>query len=321
MVLPALTVGLVVSALTCFAALVIGRRAGFVDRPDGELKPHGGLPVPLGGLGVGVGLHAGLAVAGSFDLGLALATGIMLVVGMVDDRIGLGPWPRIGASVVAGATLMTVGFPGRGWVVWVGGVAMVVVLVNAVNLLDGLDALAGSVSVVVAVGLAYMALLQRVPDWWVMTVLSAAVVGFLVWNLPPARMYLGDGGAYVIGVTWAWGVLRASPDWSAGMVALAAVGVPLLDLGATVVRRLRAGTPIFGGDRSHTYDRLRDRGWSAGRIAMAFAGVQLVWVAAAFTLSWLLGDRVAAAILVGSAIGVVSVAGLTSPPPASVPDL
>src|SRR5690606_20911231 len=126
----------------------------------------------------------------------------------------------------------------------------------------------GSVATVVLVGLAGLSwVLGGDPSWWLPLVGAAALVGFLVWNLPPARLYLGDGGAYVVGVTIAWSVLRAADDWPTALVAVALVGVPFLDLGVAILGRLVARAPVFAGDRSHTYDRLHARGWPVGRVA------------------------------------------------------
>jgi UDP-GlcNAc:undecaprenyl-phosphate GlcNAc-1-phosphate transferase len=240
-------------------------------------------------------------------------------VGVVDDRRGLGPIVRLGAFAGAGlilalpndriATTMSV----------LAAVALVMVTINAVNLFDGLDGLAGSVVAVAALGLTSMAAKQGLAVPWAGVVVAAALVGFLLFNLPPARLFLGDNGAYVAGTTLAWLALRVSEDWSAGAVALAAIGVPVLDLTVTVVRRLRAGAPLFGGDRDHTYDRLHRRGWGPGPVTAVFAAGQLVWSAVVVGTAVMVGDRPAA--VVAAVLGLVVVvwfgirAGRSEPAP------
>lgn len=307
-----LAIGAGASLVAGGLALAYGRRSGFVDRADDDLKPHSGSPVPLGGLAIMVGLHSGLAVAGAFNWGLLAATLVVWIVGLVDDRRPVSPRLRLMASLVAGALLVVLGGFSGGWPATVGAVLLVVVVVNAVNLLDGLDGLAGSVASVSAFGLATLAAAQMVPMPWAATILSVALVGFLFWNLPPAKLFLGDNGAYVVGVALAWAALRASPDWGAGLVATVAIGIPLLDLGVTVLRRLFSGDPLFAGDRDHTYDRLHRAGWSVGATVAAFVAGQALWSAAVVVSAARYGDVVATAIAALLGAGVVVGLSLTA---------
>lgn len=292
-----------VAAVVGGVALSVGRRWQLYDLPDDHLKTHTGAPVPLGGVAVFSAIHLGLAAAERFDLALFAATMLVLVVGMVDDRRPLSPLFRLPVTFVAGVMLVTWGFPELGWWGGVAGVVLTVASVNAVNLLDGLDAMVGSVVSVVFAGLALLALVTGALAWWVPLIPAAAALGFLGWNLPPARLYLGDGGAYVLGVSVAWAILEMRQGWALGLSATILVGVPFLDLGATVLRRRRTGVAIFGGDRRHSYDRLHDRGWSAGAVSATFASVQVVWVLAVVLLVWLLDPWRAVGIGVAAAIG------------------
>jgi UDP-N-acetylmuramyl pentapeptide phosphotransferase/UDP-N-acetylglucosamine-1-phosphate transferase len=257
----------------------VGRMIGFVDVPDGVLKDHTGAPVPLGGAGVLAGLAVGLTIAGSVDPGLAVAVATVFVVGLADDRLSLSPVVRLLAVAVAGALLVVFSPSVSGVWASLAGVGLVLVSVNSVNLLDGLDGLAGSVTSVGAIGLVWFGLTVGAQQAWEPAVLSAAIVGFLALNLPPARSFLGDNGAYVIGVTLAWSVLHVSGTWVEGLVAAALLGVPVLDMGSTIARRLREGSPLFTGDRGHFYDRMRSRGSSVGAICLAYSATQAAWMA------------------------------------------
>lgn len=287
-------------------AIVLGKRLGFVDRPDDGLKPHEGSPVPLGGVGVLVGLHVGMVVSGLFDPGLLLATLLIWTVGLYDDMRSISPWLRLAAAGAAGVVLVAT----TEHVVWpIAWVVVVMVAVNSINLLDGLDALAGSVTTVAALGLGWFALVQGVADPWAATMLSGALLGFLFWNLPPARLFLGDNGAYAVGVALAWAAMRASPGRSAALVAVALIGVPILDLAVTVVRRVLSRAELFAGDRDHTYDRLHQLGMSAGVVAILFAGAQLLWMAGLVTVSAQAGIRSA---VVTAALGGAVIVALAS---------
>lgn len=305
-----LALGGVISLAVGGLAILAGRRWGMVDRPDDDLKPHTGEPVPLGGLGLLIGLHVGMGVAGVFDPGLLAATGLIWAVGLVDDLKGLSPAFRLVSTALSGILLVSLtnlppsGVPDFVWVL------AVVVLVNAINLFDGLDALAGSVSLVAVASMAAFALAQGTSAWWPPLVLAAALAGFLVWNRPPARLYLGDNGAYLIGVVLTWAAMQAGTDAASDLVALALVGVPLLDLGVTVFRRLVSGAPIFAGDRDHTYDRLHQSGRSAGVVAMVFASAQMLWSSLLIAISVLVGDVSALLAAVGLAVATISGATL-----------
>lgn len=282
---------------------LLGVKIGFVDRPDSNLKIHEGEPVPLGGVGVLGGLHAGLAVMGIWDVGLIVGTVAVFSLGLVDDRVGLSPGTRlIGVSLSGLALALLSDSVGGFWV----GLAVIVcalALVNSVNLLDGLDGLAGSVTSIAAVGLAVFGSALGVDSGWVPLLLTGALAGFLFFNLPPARAFLGDNGAYVIGITLAWSVIHSSIDWISGLVAFGLIGVPLIDLGATVFRRMRKGRPLFTGDRDHLYDRLTRRHPGRYGVVVAYSVAQVVWVGCVALLWNAVGGFVA---LLG--VGVLAVA-------------
>lgn len=266
------------SVAFCGLARFVGLRLEAVDRPDDDLKTHARPVVPLGGAGVIVGVNLGLVAAGEFDPALLLATSMVWVLGLVDDVRGLSPLVRLVGASLAGVSLVTISSVPGGILVGLFWVLATVVMVNAVNLLDGMDGLVAVVSILALSGLGWFAVLQGRSDLQVYLVAAGALVGFLVWNFPPARMFLGDNGAYVVGVMLSWGALHASPEPPGSFVALAIVGVPLLDLAITIGRRLATGHPLFSGDRDHTYDRMHFSGRSVKGVLAVFAAGQLIWV-------------------------------------------
>lgn len=250
-----LVVALIVTLISAPVCRRVAIRLGIVDRP-GPLKTHRA-PVPyLGGLAVFLGLLAGPIQADR--LALLLPYAAALALGVADDGWDLTPGARLGAEVVIGGLAALV-VPGSGLVALGTGV-LVVVLLNAVNLLDGQDGLAAGAALVSA---AAFAILGGDAET-VGLALAGALAAFLVFNAPPARMYLGDGGAYLLGTVLA--TLPAltqdgTTDWSVWIAVPLLVGLPLADTAITVVRRSRARQPLFAGDRSHVYDQLVDRGW------------------------------------------------------------
>jgi UDP-GlcNAc:undecaprenyl-phosphate GlcNAc-1-phosphate transferase len=266
------------SAFIGAAMIRLGPVLGFVDRPDGHLKSHEHPAVPLGGVGIFIAVHAGMALEGEFDQGLLVASGILLILGLVDDRLPLSSVLRLVIEAGAGVVLaLAADLPSTsGGVVGVGLVVLlVVVAVNAVNLLDGLDGLAGSSALVAALGLSLLAASRDLGIVYGL-VLAAALAGFLVWNWPRARMFLGDNGAYSVAIFLVYGFFRASPPASEVPVLIASglLGVFAVDLAVTLIRRRLSGRPLFLGDRSHVYDQLHDRGMSVAQVALTFAGGQ-----------------------------------------------
>lgn len=293
-------------------AVRMGPRLGLVDLPDNDLKTHAGRPVPLGGAVLMVAVHVGLAVADAFDPGLLVATSIVFVMGLVDDIRGLPPLIRLAVTVAAGATLVLITGLVEGAVAGTTAVLLVVVAVNAVNLFDGLDALASSVGALSAVALSVFAFSLGVEAPWLPVILAAALGGVLVFNWPPARLYLGDNGAYVLGLTLAWAALRTSTDWPSGLLSAALIGVPLIDLGVTVVRRLKTGHPLFAGDRDHTYDRLNRRFSFLSGVALAMVAAQLVWTGLALGMYSVGGVGVALGAVVVFGVGALAAGWVTA---------
>ncbi len=228
---------------------------GVVDRP-GPLKPQK-KPVPyLGGVAVFAGLVVGVVASGRYEL--LLPYGAALLLGVTDDVRGLPAGPRLLAELVIGLFAALV-VPGPLLVQVATGV-LVVVLLNAVNLLDGQDGLASGAGIVSAVGFAILG--GDASE--IGLALAGALAAFLVFNAPPARMYLGDGGAYLVGTALA--TLPAltehgTTDWSVWLGLPLIVGLPLADTAVAILRRSLARRPLFEGDRSHVYDQLVDQGW------------------------------------------------------------
>jgi UDP-GlcNAc:undecaprenyl-phosphate GlcNAc-1-phosphate transferase len=267
----ALIVGFVVCAALTPVLARIATRLGVVDRP-GALKVHE-RPVPyLGGVGVLVAV-AGPVLAGRPALAVPLV--LATALGLVDDVAELPPGVRLVAEVGIGVSAAVV-VDVRGPAGAAMAVVVVVLLLNAVNLLDGLDGLASGVGVAGAAGFAVV----LDGDGRVLALaLAGALAGFLLWNRPPARIYLGDAGSYLLGTALAvllcdaWGTGRPVAV-AAGSVLL--VAVPVADTTVAVLRRARARRPLLQGDRGHVYDQLVDGGWTRAAAAVACVLAQVV---------------------------------------------
>jgi UDP-GlcNAc:undecaprenyl-phosphate/decaprenyl-phosphate GlcNAc-1-phosphate transferase len=274
--MPALVAFIACSVLTpLFAHGAV--RAGLVDRPsESGLKIHSE-PKPLsGGISIVVATLTAIAVAGfGVDAWYASAVVLLLAVGVADDAVGLPPNLRLAAQGISGLLLAVGGLTVEPLGV-LGPAAVVLgvpVLANAVNLTDGQDGLAAGLSLVATFGL-WAIIDAPGADAVVSLALMGALLGFLIWNRPPASVFLGDGGAYVIGGVLVVIATRSSGTWASLLGSVLCVSIFALELVSTVIRRVTGPTTLVHGDRAHIYDQLARHlgGRTRATIAMWIAG-------------------------------------------------
>lgn len=298
----------------------VGRQ--MLDMPN--LRSSHEVPTPrLGGLaiigGAGLGLVVEVAVYGtSFLQGLwplVVAAVVVGLAGLADDLWGLHLGPRAAVQALAALALL-LAFPppmlaqlsgGARYALLALGVFWVVGLVNAFNFMDGIDGILGGVALV---NLAFLVAL--VGGHGVFFALAGGVAGFLLWNVNPASIFLGDVGSYFVGFVLAAGVLYL-PVPEAGGVLLgvavcAAVFVPfLLDTTYTLVFRLRAGKNILSAHREHIYQRITPTTAMHRRTSALYYGASVVAGLAALLIA---GGYILPGLLVVAAL----CAGLLSLP-------
>jgi UDP-GlcNAc:undecaprenyl-phosphate/decaprenyl-phosphate GlcNAc-1-phosphate transferase len=286
---------------------------GLVDRPaPGPLKVHS-VPIPLlGGAGVMMSvLLTTLLILHRLPLLVTAAVAIAVITGLVDDARPLHPVIRLMALTASGLLLVAAGvrLEPLGPLGAVGVVVLVLLLSNAVNLIDGQDGLASGLGAIACAGLAAVTAASGQSLPLAAVALAGSLVGFLAWNLSPARIFLGNSGAYGLGVLLALLAARLTFDGWHGLIAAGlCLGVFAFELTFTVVRRLVAAQGLATGDRNHTYDLLargtgsRDRAtllmWTFGAVAAGsgFVANQMS-LAVAFAMA---GGAVAVGMLAGS---------------------
>lgn len=272
----------------------IARSLGVVRKPGGRHK-HAKSTSLLGGIGLIVTtillvvLHPTLVLTPQI-LGILMGLAIILVVGVVDDMYDTR-WPvqLIGqifaASVLllSGITLPLLHNPFGGIidlssVPYVGGALLIVWMVlvmNAINWLDGADGIATSVSIAALVTLIGVALLPQVlqPPLAIIAAIGAgAAVGFLLWNRPPASIFLGSAGSFGLGfLIAALAVLAGAKIATAAIVLL----IPIADFTAVLLSRAKAGVSLARGDRRHLHFRLRARGVAPVQLFLLYGGSAL----------------------------------------------
>ena len=255
---------------------------GIVDHPnERSVSRRPNMPL-LGGLAVAAGLAAGVG-AGVFlseDLiytqrlgGLLLGGLLVVALGVLDDRRGLGAAPKLAVQVVAASIAIASGFrvdhltdpitttswTFPPWLTWVGTTLWIVGITNAINLVDGLDGLAAGVGAIIGGTLTVIAWQAGSPlGICVGLALFGALLGFLPYNFAPARIFLGDTGALFIGFVLSLLALEGTRRLAllTFVVPMLALAVPILDTGLSILRRLRLRTPLFRADRLHMHHRL-----------------------------------------------------------------
>ncbi len=300
------------SALLGAAARPVSRRLKFLDVPD-LVRKQGRPPVPYGG-GPALFLGFGLALAVLWIVGRAVAGGHLDVVEDFLPRLDLmddGQTRRY-AVIAAGALLVfLMGLADEAWripplakfmiqigaallLVW-GGVRVtafipsyyasvaltvlwVVGITNAFNLLDNTDGLSAGTAAIAAFIFAMVGTFTGQPVLaLVLAVLSGAAAGFIVHNFCPARLYMGDSGAYWLGFTLSALTAEAtfsrpgdsSPAMLALGVPLLTLAVPIFDTGSVLWIRMRERRPLWVGDRSHLSHRLQGLGLSVRQAVLA----------------------------------------------------
>jgi len=248
-------IGFLLGLPLTWAALYLGRRIGLLDIPKG-IKVHR-LPVPYTG---GAAIAATLAISGIiFDLPPTILLGSFLiwVVGLVDDIRGLPPRLKLLLEVLP--LIVGVSALGLEPLVLLAAVLAGVFLVNCFNVIDGLDGLAGGVALISLLALFF------VTDRAVAAstgLLVGAIMAFLLFNLHPARLFLGDEGSLLLGY-FMWilplAILAKQPEARGVVFGALLWGFPLVNAVFVVVKRLIERRPLLIGDRGHLYDVLNQR--------------------------------------------------------------
>jgi UDP-GlcNAc:undecaprenyl-phosphate/decaprenyl-phosphate GlcNAc-1-phosphate transferase len=305
-------IAFVAAVVLGIAAREVGPRIGAVDRPSGSLKPHVRPVSYLGGPAVAIAIAVGMIARGwpLHAVQVAALAGA-LALGLVDDAIGLRPAPRLALQFVLAVAIVAGGVRADALpevLAWLVAIALFVGAMNGVNMVDGMDGLAAGAVVISAVGLAAIAR-GHGGGTGLALVTCGAAAGFLLHNLPPARLFLGDGGAYFLGAVIAVCVLHAGGKPQTLPGALTCLGVFALEPALAVVRRRFSGVSLTEGDRGHLYDQLTARGLGPVACLAATWAIHTVFVVIGVTASSL---PTAGSVALSAAVWVAAAALLVA---------
>lgn len=317
LIIPAVVTAFVICYVSMPVIISVAELKNFIDSPDGGRKVHGKVTPTLGGIGIFSAFIISYSVWGqasaldSYPFFIA-ALFMLFLIGIKDDILVLSRKQKVLVQVAASLLLVVGGkvvltdldgLFGLGEIPWFAGVAVsvfiMVAIVNSFNLIDGVDGLAGGIGVVVSgilgiwfwgAGFLSLAILAFV--------LTGALVGFLSFNMYPARIFMGDTGSLATGFILGFLALEflainssiAGEGWhlaNAHVFAISVLIVPIVDtLRVAVLRALKGKSP-FIADRNHTHHKLIDAGMPPHYAAFSLWLANLLIIGFAFSTSYL----------------------------------
>ncbi len=299
---------------------------GAIDIPKDERRVHK-IPIPrMGGLAIYLGWVLTTLLFCEMNMqmaGLLLGSVIIVVMGAIDDIVSLGPWVKLGGQIAAALVAIRFGvvfdtisnfnplsdnnFIQVGWLSVPLTVFWIIACTNAVNLIDGLDGLAVGVSTISSVTMLVVALFVSEPGVTViLAALTGACIGFMPYNLNPAKIFMGDVGSQLLGFVLSCVSIMGLFKFHAiitFLVPFMALALPLADTTFAFFRRILHGQSPFHADKGHFHHRLLAMGMNQkqvvallyavsavlGLIAVLLAGqselVRILCLAAAFIIA------------------------------------
>jgi len=289
-----------------------GKKHGFVDKVN-RRKIHRGAIPRIGGIGIALGTLFPLFLLYFYDnsvsqvlfgsienISVIIAGGLLIsLLGLVDDIKGVkAKWKlvfQIALAIAAwmnGFAITAVSMPWGvvqlGWFGFFFTILWIVGIINAINLIDGMDGLSSGISffacitimtLSIANGYMFVALVSAA--------LAGAVVGFLIFNFNPAKIFMGDAGSMFIGYILA---VLSLKNQSKGhtivslLIPIIAMGLPILDTSLAFVRRFLRNQSIFVADKQHIHHILLSKGWNQRKVVMVLYGISLVFTSLSLLL-------------------------------------
>jgi UDP-GlcNAc:undecaprenyl-phosphate/decaprenyl-phosphate GlcNAc-1-phosphate transferase len=304
-----LTVAFVVALLTVPLCIAVARRCNIVDHPGGR-KQHGKVTPLLGGVGVFLAVAVGLLAVelmarGRADVDLRLqdifavllAAAVIFVIGLVDDvfkdrmafQLKLAgqvigvlvlAWPQLGRMLREGGTA-------NEWLYQLFFMCWFLTIVNSFNFSDNMNGLMAGLSIIAFLAsLVYLGSGNSVRTLLVAVLLTGGLLGFMPWNFPRSRVFLGDAGSMFVGFLMGWvqfAMARGFPDRAVADIGISnlipgvlIMGVPLYDAAFVVIMRVVEKRPIYLGDNHHLSHRLVRAGFTPVEAVVILWGLAII---------------------------------------------
>jgi UDP-GlcNAc:undecaprenyl-phosphate GlcNAc-1-phosphate transferase len=298
--IPSMMVAFIVTVVFMFALRPLAQRIRLVDCPGGRKAHNGDVPI-IGGIAMSIGAFSGLVlISGPTNLivTLLLSSLLLVIIGVLDDKYALTASVRMSIQIAAvlimyygsGFRLADIGDPFGSGIISMGPFTLIfttlvaLTVINAYNLIDGADGLAGSLSLIALLAVSIVGGVGNLTTAIALTV-SAAIIGFLVFNYPvkwnrQVRSFMGDAGSTFLGFSILWIILGASQGSDrlvSPVVGLWFASIPIYDLLTCFVKRTIAGKSPFLPGRDH-FHHVLNRGTShVRRTLLVLTALQAVY--------------------------------------------
>lgn len=329
LVLASLVTALVMSFAATPLVKVFAQKVGAIDVPKDGRRMHDH-PIPrLGGLAMFLGFLLSTLLFAEIDTqvrGMLLGCVVIVMTGVIDDITPLKWWVKLGLQLLAAGIAVWQGirielftnpilFADKEWLFlgWASvpvTILWIVLVTNSVNLIDGLDGLAVGVSAIGSVAMLVIALLVSEGNVAViLAALAGACVGFMPYNLNPAKIFAGDTGALLLGYVLAtMSVIGMFKTYAivSFLLPFLVLALPLFDTIFAIVRRLLKGQSPMHADRGHVHHRLIDMGLSQKQAVAILYCVSTVFGLAAVVLATTGGMKALVLVLAFVAVGAIA---------------
>jgi len=296
-----LLLGCLASWLTIYLSLAAGLGQGG-SRDLQHHHTHTGVIPRIGGLGMVVGFSLTYVLCFFYldpsdnrsliHFAIFAGAGAAFFLGFIDDFYPLGAKVKLIVQIIiavaahqCGLSIDQVGIPFTELSLEFKGFSIVptvvwfISIMNLINLIDGLDGLAGGIGLMLLLLLTYLAYESNIIISLILALgMTGAIIGFLFHNFPPAKVYMGDSGAYMIGFVIAALSLINSEKGTilAALIApVLALALPIADVAFAIIRRGLKGLPLFRPDNGHIHHRLIQSGLSRQRTVLVLYAVSL----------------------------------------------
>ena len=272
--------------------------------PVNARKIHSGDIPRLGGVGIVLSFIIGVVVYGllfnrddfSRILPLVISGGIIFIFGILDDLLELKAIIKLIVQIVAVAIVVLSGYHFNQilnihlpmWFSYILTFCWIIGIVNAYNLIDGVDGLCGGISFISCITLGLSLLFSGDKSGIVCIILAFSILGFLVYNWPPAKIFMGDCGSQFLGfMISVIPLYSTTPDFEYNkfFIMIVIVSIPMLDTISAIWRRLRDHRPVMSADKMHIHHKLMNLGFNKYEVLITLLGVQLlICIAVGFSL-------------------------------------
>lgn len=277
----AFLLAIVLSYIATPFVIRFAKAIGAMDVPKDNRRVHKH-PIPrLGGLAIYFSFIVATSLFVDLDetmLSMLLASSIIVITGVVDDRIGMGAKLKLLIQVICASIVVAGGVRieffanplnpellfDLTWLSYPVTVFWIVGITNTVNLIDGLDGLAAGISCIASITLSIICFLNGdLVSAGILLVLCGSCIGFLPYNFNPAKTFMGDTGSlflgFVLGTMSISGMVKGAAIFAV-IVPILALAIPIFDTTFAIIRRTIAGQPVMQADKGHLHHRLLARG-------------------------------------------------------------